>query len=142
MYLRRILLLLTLFAIAVAGVIFVLRTTEPSYHGRTLTGWLQQCYDTPLMESEKLGEAQGAVRAIGAEKALPFLLEMAEARDGLIVGGELLGPYWGKYLDDNLDGLPYWMTQVKYKTVNKDRPSESLEEIEKAMAHLERRIKN
>jgi len=69
-------------------------------------------------------------------------LDMFEVRDGVNVGGELLSPCWGKYLDDNLDGLPYWMTQVKYKTVDKDRPSESLEEIEKAMAYLERRIKN
>jgi len=69
-------------------------------------------------------------------------LDMFEVRDGVMVGGELLSPYWGKYLDDNLDGLPYWMTQAKYKALNKDRMSESLEEIEKAMAYHEARVKN
>jgi len=69
-------------------------------------------------------------------------LDMFEVRDGVIVGGELLGPYWGKYLDDNLDGLPYWMGQVKYKMLNKDRLGECVEQMDKAMAYHERRIRN
>jgi HEAT repeat protein len=57
---------------------------EPSYRGRKLTSWLQQIYDTPLSETQRLSEAQAAVRAIGAEKALPILLKLAEAQDGPI----------------------------------------------------------
>ena len=55
---------------------------EPSYRGRTLSSWLAQCRDTPLMEEARMEEAQQAVRAIGAAKALPRLLKMAQARDG------------------------------------------------------------
>jgi HEAT repeat protein len=55
---------------------------EPRYQGRPLTSWLHQCSDTPLEEKQRLDEAQQAVRAIGAGKALPTLLRMAEARDG------------------------------------------------------------
>ena len=57
---------------------------DPSYRGRTLTSWLQQIYDTPLSETQRLSEAQAAVRAIGAEKALPVLLKLTEAQDGPI----------------------------------------------------------
>jgi hypothetical protein len=57
---------------------------EPSAGGRTLRSWLQQVYDTPLSETQKLSEAQAAVRAIGAEAALPLLLKLAEAQDGPI----------------------------------------------------------
>jgi hypothetical protein len=69
-------------------------------------------------------------------------LDMFGAWDGVMVAGELLSPCWGKYLDDNLDGLPYWMAQVKYKTVNKDRLTECLEQMERVMAYHERRIRN
>ncbi len=69
-------------------------------------------------------------------------LDMFEVRDGVIVGGELLSPCWGKCLDDNLDTLPYWMAQVEYKTVNRNRLGECLEQIEKATAHHKRRIRN
>ena len=55
--------------------------SEPRYHGRTLTSWLQQCYDMPLMETQRLAEAQDAVRAIGAEKALPRLLKLVAAKE-------------------------------------------------------------
>src|ERR1017187_2683793 len=56
-------------------------TSEPRYHGRTLTSWLQQCYDTPLNETQRLQEAQDAVRAIGAKRALPKLLKLVAAKD-------------------------------------------------------------
>ena len=69
-------------------------------------------------------------------------LDMFEVRDGVMVGDELLNPCWGKYLDDNLDGLPYWMAQVKYKTLNKDRLGECVEQMDKAMDYHERRLKN
>lgn len=65
-----------------AGVVIVLiRASEPRYRGRTLTSWLQQCSDTPLMEIQRLAEAQEAVRAIGAQKALPKLLKLIKAKD-------------------------------------------------------------
>jgi HEAT repeat protein len=64
--------------------VFAWRSREPSYRGRTLTSWLQQVSDTPLSETQQLSEAQAAVRAIGAEKALPILLKLAEAQDGPI----------------------------------------------------------
>jgi HEAT repeat protein len=54
---------------------------EPRYRGRTLGSWLQQCSDTPLMETQRLAEAQEAVRAIGAQKALPMLLSLVETKD-------------------------------------------------------------
>ena len=69
-------------------------------------------------------------------------LDMFQARDGVVVAGELLSPNWGKYLDDNLDRLPCWMAEVKYKTVNKDRLTECLEEMDKGIAYHERRIRN
>jgi len=54
---------------------------ELRYRGRTLGSWLQQCSDTPLMETQRLAEAQEAVRAIGAQKALPMLLSLVETKD-------------------------------------------------------------
>src|SRR5665213_113029 len=69
-----------LFVVAMFGVLAIC-TREPRYHGRTLTSWLQQCWDTPLMETQRLAEAQNAVRAIGANKALPKLLKLVEAKD-------------------------------------------------------------
>ncbi|MEI9865276.1 MAG: hypothetical protein WDN00_12140 [Limisphaerales bacterium] len=61
-------------ALLTVTIVIVLSFHEPRYQGRTLTSWLQQCYDTPLMETQRLMEAQDAVRAIGAERALPKLL--------------------------------------------------------------------
>jgi len=54
---------------------------EPRYRGRTLGSWLQQCSDTPLMETQRLAEAQEAVRAIGAQKSLPMLLSLVKTKD-------------------------------------------------------------
>jgi enterochelin esterase-like enzyme len=34
-------------------------THEPRYQKRTLTSWLQQCWDTPLMETQLLTESRG-----------------------------------------------------------------------------------
>ena len=71
-----------LLILVAAGVLIVLiRAGEPRYRGRTLTSWLQQCSDTPLMETQRLAEAQDAIRAIGAKRALPLLLKLVEARD-------------------------------------------------------------
>jgi len=54
---------------------------EPRFHKRTLTSWLQQCWDTPLMETQRLAEAQNAILAIGPKKALPRLLELVQSED-------------------------------------------------------------
>ena len=68
-------------ALLTVTIVIVFSRSEPRYHGRTLSGWLQQCYDTPLMETQRLAEAQNAVRAIGAKKALPRLLKLVVAKE-------------------------------------------------------------
>lgn len=65
----------------IIGIIVGLSVRDPRYHGRTLTSWLWQCSDTPLNETQRLQEAQQAIRAIGARNALPKLLNLVEARD-------------------------------------------------------------
>lgn len=69
-----------LFVLGILGVLIVC-TRQPRYHGRTLTSWLQQCWDTSLMETQRLAQAQEAIRAIGAKKVLPNLLKLVEAKD-------------------------------------------------------------
>ncbi|HTV62484.1 MAG TPA: HEAT repeat domain-containing protein [Verrucomicrobiae bacterium] len=71
---------MALFGISV-GIVLILSAREPRYHGRSLTSWLQQCFDTPLMETQRLAEAQDAVRAVGAKRALPKLLRLVESKD-------------------------------------------------------------
>lgn len=61
--------------------VLVICFREPRYHGRTLTSWLQQYWDTSLDETQQLAEAQDAVRGIGAKKAVPKLLKLVEAED-------------------------------------------------------------
>jgi hypothetical protein len=63
------------------SVILLLFPREPHYQGRSLSSWLQQSYDTPLMETQRLAEAQSAVRAIGAKKSLPVLLKLVETKE-------------------------------------------------------------
>jgi len=69
-------------------------------------------------------------------------LDMFRTQDGIIVAGEPLSPTWGKYLYENLDGFPYWVAQVKYKTEERNRLIKSLNEMDRAMAYHRRRIKN
>ena len=69
-------------------------------------------------------------------------LDMFHAQDGVIVGDEPLSPRWGKYLYDNLDGFPYWVSQVKFKTVERNRLIECLNQMDRAMAYQKRRIRN
>jgi HEAT repeat protein len=69
-----------LFIFATLGILIVC-TSEPRYHGRTLTRWLWQYYSASLEETNRLQEAQNAVRAIGAKKAVPKLLKLVEAKD-------------------------------------------------------------
>ena len=64
---------------ALAIVIFLGR--EPHYQGQSLTSWLQQSWDTPLMETQRLAEAQNAIRDIGPKKALPKLLMLVQSED-------------------------------------------------------------
>jgi len=65
-----------------SSLISLLGTREPTYRGRTLTSWLTQCHETPLMEAQRLEEAQKAVRAMKANKVTPILFKMAAAGDG------------------------------------------------------------
>ena len=65
----------------IIGIILGLASRDPRYHRRTLTSWLRQCSDTPLSETQRLQEAQNAIRAIGAKDALPKLLNLVEATD-------------------------------------------------------------
>jgi len=67
--------------LALGGVSLLLFPREPSYQGRSLSSWLQQCYDTPLNETQRLSEAQAAVRAIGAKKSVPVLLKLVETKE-------------------------------------------------------------
>lgn len=69
-------------------------------------------------------------------------LDMFHTQDGIIVADEPLGPTCGKYLYDNLDGFPYWVAQVKYKTVERNRLIKCLQQMDRAMVYHTRRIKN
>ena len=77
---KRIFFLIAL-VLALGSTIVLLLPREPRYHGRSLTSWLQQCYDTPLMETQRLEEAQSAVRAIGAKRSFPVLLKLVEKKE-------------------------------------------------------------
>jgi HEAT repeat protein len=68
-------------ALIVALVIAIMLQREPHYRGRSLTSWLQQCSDTPLMETQRLAVAQAAVRAMPTREVLPRLLKLVEAED-------------------------------------------------------------
>ena len=69
-------------------------------------------------------------------------LDMFDTRDRVMVTDEFLSPQWGKYLYGNFESLPYWMAQVKYKTVEKSRLFECLDQLEKAMDYHKKRIRN
>jgi HEAT repeat protein len=72
-------LLLVVASLALAVLVFW--SGQPRSGGRTLRSWLEQCSDTPLSETQRLAQAQEAVRAIGARKALPTLLSLVETRE-------------------------------------------------------------
>jgi hypothetical protein len=68
--------------LALSGIILLpMYPCEPRFEGRTLTSWLQQCNDAPLDETQRLSEAQTAVRSMPANKVLPSLLELVKAKD-------------------------------------------------------------
>ena len=68
--------------LALSGIILLpMYPREPRFQGRTLTSWLQQCNDTPLDETQRLSEAQTAVRAMPIKNVLPRLLNLVEDKD-------------------------------------------------------------
>src|ERR1017187_7628951 len=60
------------------------RTAEPRYRGRTLSSWLQQHWQTGSMDTQRVAEVETAIRAIGAEKALPTLLIRLKTKESPI----------------------------------------------------------
>ncbi|EEF57386.1 HEAT repeat domain-containing protein [Pedosphaera parvula] len=78
--------LFLLLGVAIISSLIAWRMREPRYQGRTLTSWLKQCDDTATDdatdEKRPLTEAQLAIRAIGAEKVLPYSMRMIRAQDG------------------------------------------------------------
>jgi HEAT repeat protein len=76
----RVLLSIGLMAVLLGGIILVL-PLEPRYHGRSLTSWLEQCADTPLMETQRLTEAQEAVCAMPGREVVPRLLALVQSKD-------------------------------------------------------------
>ena len=71
-----------LFVVLLAALaIVILLGREPHYQGRSLTSWLQQSWDTPLMETQRLAEAQNAIRGIGPKLVLPKLLKLVQSED-------------------------------------------------------------
>jgi HEAT repeat protein len=67
--------------VVLGGVVLLSPLREPSYQGRSLTSWLQQCKDTGFYETQRLAQAQNAVRAMPVRKVLPRLLKLAETTD-------------------------------------------------------------
>lgn len=70
-----------LVVLAAVAIVFCLVAGEPRHQGRSLDSWLKQYSETPPAESNRLAEAQAAVRSIGAQKALPRLLDLVKTRD-------------------------------------------------------------
>jgi len=77
---QRALLSLVLIAVTI-GTMLTLFSQVSRHGGRSLTSWLQQCYDTPLNETHRLQQAQAAIHAIGTKNVLPELLKLVEARE-------------------------------------------------------------
>ncbi len=81
---RKLLLVSCVLAAAMGMALFLsLRSGEPSYHGRTLTDWLEQ-YSSMKSSPEQDREAKAAVRAMNTGKVIPRLLEMVAAEDGTV----------------------------------------------------------
>lgn len=85
-------LILFVFALGIVGVVLAL-SREPRYHGRTLTSWLEQINDPPWDDTQVL-QAKDAVRAIGAKKALPKLLNLVKAKDDPVSLWMIDKSYW------------------------------------------------
>lgn len=73
---------LLVFGVLIVGSICILNAmrwkSEPSFRGRSLSSWLRQATE-PARHTNKVVEARGAIRTIGAEKSLPVLLRLATA---------------------------------------------------------------
>src|ERR1022692_3495067 len=68
--------------VLVLAVAFLLiHTREPRYHGRTLTSWLEQYWDSSLMETQRLAEAQSAVCSMDAKQVVLKLVKLVESED-------------------------------------------------------------
>jgi hypothetical protein len=88
---------------------------EPGYHARTLSSWLQQYSEASLQveETQRLAQAEGAIRAIGAQKALPTLLTLVKAKDDPVRTWimdkaekyRVRGLHWRPAIDLQLDGI-------------------------------------
>jgi hypothetical protein len=83
---KRVQIALAVLLLVVVGVIAwqVLRSSEPVYQGRPLSGWLDQWEKSSLFPgSEARNQAQAAIRQIGTN-ALPLFLEWAAAHDSIL----------------------------------------------------------
>lgn len=67
--------------IAFSMFLIFLRSDEPRYRNRTLTSWLKQYSRASLDETNRLAEAEEAIRAIGPEKSVPILLKLLTTKD-------------------------------------------------------------
>ena len=93
--------------------IILLRTGEPRFQNRTLTSWLKQYSRASLDETNRLAEAQEAIRTIGPKKSLPILLKLLRSKDGRFDKWVLNNSerfkleflHWQTELDCELEGL-------------------------------------
>ena len=89
------------------------RGSEPKYRGRTLSSWLQQYSDASLEETQRLAQAEMAIRAIGAQKALPTLISLVRAKDDPISTWimekaekyRVRGLHWRPAIERQLEGI-------------------------------------
>ena len=104
-------LLLVVAGLALAVLMF--RSGQPRSGGRTLVSWLQQYSDASLEEKKNRSEAEKAIRAIGAQKALPTLLGLVETRDSPVrrwivkqtEEHHWMGLQWRSAMECQLDGM-------------------------------------
>ncbi len=67
--------------LVVALSIFIGLFREPHYQGRSLTSWLQQCSEAAGNETQRIQQAEIAMRSIGARRALPVILSLVKTKD-------------------------------------------------------------
>jgi hypothetical protein len=63
-------------AIAMTASTLLRRKPEPEFRGRSLTSWLKQATE-PAKRSKRVIEARNAINAIGADQAIPVLVQLA-----------------------------------------------------------------
>jgi hypothetical protein len=69
-------------------------------------------------------------------------LEKFSMSDRILVADEILGPCWGRPLYGNVDGMPYWVTRVRYRKSTRGRIISCLSELEKACQYLSVQLPN